>query len=401
MQDISIPIIITICGLLLVAYIFDLTAFKTKIPSVILLLVLGWGTRQGADMMVSVKIPNLSFLLPILGTLGLILIVLEGSLELELNKSKLPVLKKSFVVAFLPMLAISFLTATGLHYLQGFPFKDSLENIIPLCVISSAIAIPTARNLSGGNKEFITYESSMSDIIGVLFFNFIALNETISMHSVGHFFVELLSICVVTFAATVGLVFLLNKIDHHIKHIPIVILVILIYALSKIYHLPALVFILFFGLFLSNLDEIKQLEWISKKGMKNLKTEVHRFSEIVTEAAFLIRALFFILFGYLIEAKEILDTQTLGFAVGIVVGIFIIRAGVLKLAKLPVLPLLFIAPRGLITILLFLAIPASQSIAAINRSLVIQVIILTALIMMIGLMSHKVKEEEPVAKEAG
>jgi hypothetical protein len=38
-------IIITL-SLLLVAYLFDLTASRTQIPSVILLLVLGWFVRE-------------------------------------------------------------------------------------------------------------------------------------------------------------------------------------------------------------------------------------------------------------------------------------------------------------------------------------------------------------------
>jgi hypothetical protein len=53
------------------------------------------------------------------------------------------------------------------------------------------------------------------------------------------------------------------------------------------------------------------------------------------------------------------------------------------------MPLLFIAPRGLITILLFLKIPISNKIPLVNKALVIQVIVLTALIMMIGLIFDK------------
>ncbi|MFZ9956948.1 MAG: sodium:proton antiporter, partial [Flavobacteriales bacterium] len=77
-------IIITICVLLLLAYVFDISSALTKIPSVILLLLLGWLVKQTVDLL-NINIPNLNPLLPILGTIGLILIVLEGSLELELN----------------------------------------------------------------------------------------------------------------------------------------------------------------------------------------------------------------------------------------------------------------------------------------------------------------------------
>ncbi|MES2003332.1 MAG: sodium:proton antiporter [Bacteroidota bacterium] len=381
-------IIITLCTLLLIAYVFDLTSSKTKIPAVILLLLLGWLVRQLSDLL-AIAVPDLTPALPVLGTIGLILIVLEGSLELELNKSKTPLIKKSFIVSLLPMLALAFGLSYVLQHMGGGTFKDNLTNAIPLCVISSAIAIPSVKSLQTHHKEFVIYESSLSDILGVLFFNFVALNESIGFDSVGHFVLQLLLIALISFVATIGLSLLLSKIDHHIKFAPIVLLVILIYAASKIYHLPGLIFILLFGLFLGNLDELKQFKWIQKLEPVSLNKEVHKFKELVIEGAFLIRALFFLLFGYLIQTAEIVNTDTLLWSAGITAGIFLLRAIQLKLSGLPLAPLVFIAPRGLITILLFLSIDAKNNVALVNRSLIIQVIVLTALVMMFGLMRNK------------
>jgi len=55
--------------------------------------------------------------------------------------------------------------------------------------------------------------------------------------------------------------------------------------------------------------------------------------------------------------------------------------------------LLFVAPRGLITILLFLSIIPAQQLELVNKSLIVQVIILTALIMMFGLMAFPMSEK--------
>ncbi|MBS1608208.1 MAG: sodium:proton antiporter [Bacteroidetes bacterium] len=384
----TVTIIITFCILLLIAYVFDLTSSKTKIPSVILLLVLGWAVRQ-LTLLLNIHLPDFSPILPVLGTVGLILIVLEGSLELELNKSKFGLIKKSFLGASIPMITLAFLLAFAFRYFGHFGLKDSLTNAIPFCIISSAIAIPSVRNLSSQNKEFVIYESSLSDILGVLIFNFLALNSTIDGHSIGHFALQLLIITIVSFIATIGLSFLLNKIDHHIKFVPIILLVLLIYAVSKIYHLPGLIFILIFGLAIGNLDELKRFKWIEKFNPNELNKEVGKFKELTIEGAFLVRALFFLLFGYLIETTEVLNTDTFLWALGIVISIFILRAVQLKLLKLPLQPLLFVAPRGLITILLFLSIDPTQTISFVNKSLIIQVIILTALVMMIGLMTNK------------
>lgn len=390
-------IIITFCVLLLLAYVFDLTSSKTKIPSVILLLMLGWGVKQITTWF-DVPIPDFSPVLPILGTVGLILIVLEGSLELELNRSKVGIINQSFLGAFLPMIFLAVILAFSFRYFGQFNLKDSLTNAIPLCVISSAIAIPSVRNLTKFNREFVTYESSFSDILAVLIFNFLALNEIINVHSFVEFAMQILVISVVSFFATVGLSFLLSKIEHHIKFVPIILLIVLIYSVSKIYHLPGLIFILIFGLAIGNLNELKRFKWIQIFKPNELEIEVKKFKELTIEAAFLVRGLFFLLFGFLIELKEVLNTDTFIWSAGIVFFIFLSRAIQLKLSKLPLRPLLFIAPRGLITILLFLSIEPSQTISLVNTSLIIQVIVLTAFIMAIGLMTDKTPAAEQKAR---
>ncbi|OFX77797.1 MAG: hypothetical protein A2X12_12125 [Bacteroidetes bacterium GWE2_29_8] len=206
---------------------------------------------------------------------------------------------------------------------------------------------------------------------------------------------QLVIIIIISFVFTIGLSFLLSLIKHHIKFIPIIILVILIYAVSKAFHLPALIFIIVFGLFIGNVSDLKRFSWTKKFRIDELNKEVIRFREITIEATFLVRVLFFLLFGYLIETSEVLNIGTLAWSLGIVFTIFIFRLIQLKLSKLPIKPLLFVAPRGLITILLFLSIDQSQSISIVNRSVIIQVIIITAFVMMIGLMTTKQTKDNP------
>jgi potassium/hydrogen antiporter len=378
-------VLIVFCSLILIAYLFDITSSKTKIPSVILLLILGWIVRQFVDL-TGIQLPDISFILPVIGTLGLILIVLEGSFELELNKSKFRVILKTFLGALLPMIATAFILAFMFQYFDGFPLRYTLINIIPFCVISSAVAVTSVRNISANYREFVTYESSFSDILGVIFFTIVSQNEVFNISSLGNFGLQILIMIIISFIATIALSFLLSKIQHHIKFIPIILLVILIYSVSKVYHLPSLIFILLFGLILGNLDEFKRFKWIHKLKPEILDREVQKFKELAVEVSFLVRALFFLLFGYLMETSEILNSETFVWSLIIVFVIIFLRIIQLKLSKLPLKPLLFVAPRGLITILLFLSIEPVQRISLVNNSLIIQVIVLTALFMMIGLM---------------
>lgn len=384
----TIPLIIVICLLVLVAYAFDVSSKRTRIPTVIILLIMGHLLRYGISFF-NINIPNLEPLLPIVGTIGLILIVLEAGLDLELNKHKKAIVSKSFLSALVPLLFLFLIIGFAISYYTGASMTNSFINAIPFCIISSAIAIPSVQNLSGEKKEFVIYESSMSDILGVILFNFLLSNETIGINSFLIFIIEIVIMLLISLVASIGLAFLIKKIDHHVKFIPIMVMIILVYAIAKIYHLPALIFILIFGLFLNNLDELTHFSFIKKLQPRRLNIEVHRFSKLIAEVAFLIRTIFFILFGYTISAKTLLNVETLPFASGIIILIVVIRFIQLKVFKTEITPLLFIAPRGLITIMLFLSIPLSKKVNFINDSLLIQVIILSAILMMFGLMFTK------------
>jgi Kef-type K+ transport system membrane component KefB len=397
----ALPIIIALCILMLFAYVFDITSARTKIPPVILLFALGWSVNQAA-VIFDFDIPDLTTVLPFLGTIGLVLIVLEGSLEIDFDTSKLSFVGKTIMVAIIPVLVISFSLAYALQFFLVIDFKVALLNAIPLAIISSAIAIPSVQNIRYQNREFVTYESSVSDIFGVLLFNFLLEKKIMNVKTLGLFFGEIVMILIVTFFATIMLAFLISKIRHHVKFAPIILMIVLIFAVSELYHLPALIFILLFGLFIGNLNQLKQSVFVKKLHTKSFKREIKKFKELTMELTFLIRTLFFLVFGFLIETNELVNSETLIWSISITAGIFLLRALVLRIFKINLLPLVFISPRGLVTILLYLSIPASMNIPLINDSLIIQVIIFTSLALMLGMLtskSKKGKSKEKVEKD--
>ena len=384
----SNAIIISLCLLLLISYVFDVSSPKTKIPSVILLLIVGWAVRQASDFF-GIGIPNLSPILPIIGTVGLILIVFEGALDLELNRSKKGLIISSLLMSLVPMLVLSIIVGLAFDSMWGVGLRRGLLNAVPFAVISSTIAISSAKNLLPKDREFVIYESTFSDIFAVVLFNFVVRNDVIDGNSFIIFGWQLILIFVITIVATLGLSLLMSKIRHRVKFLPIILLIILIYTIAKEYHLPALIFIFVLGLFIGNLDKFKRFRIVDRLQPEIMVKEVVKLNDITTEITFSIRSLFFILFGYLIETQELLNVETLVIAIGILIVVIILRTIGLKLARQNLNPLLYVAPRGLITILLFITIPEAERIAMVNNSLVIQVIVLTALFMMVGLMISK------------
>ena len=68
--------------IVIISYLFNLVAKRYSIPSVLLLIMLGMAAH-GLVSATGVESPNLSPILEVLGIIGLIMIVLEASLDLE------------------------------------------------------------------------------------------------------------------------------------------------------------------------------------------------------------------------------------------------------------------------------------------------------------------------------
>jgi len=377
-------ILIALCVIVIFSYTFELSAKYTKIPGVLLLILTGILIRELATNF-EINIPDLSGMLPTIGTLGLILIVLEGSLDLTIDSGKKKLIGYSISSALFLFVAFVGIFTLVFIYVYNFPLKQSLVNSIPIGIISSAVAIPSASGLKKLDKEFVTYESSFSDIIGILAFDFILVNHlSIGRGLLGFIFQVIITILVSVIASS-ALAFILHKISHHVKYVIITAVIVLIYSLAKLVHMPSLLVVLIFGLVMNNnhlfINRFSQ-DYINFEGFN---VELVSFKHITGELTFLIRSFFFIMFGYYTNISELLDVYSLVFALIISVGIFLLRAIFFKAAiRMPLNPLVFFAPRGLITILLFLSIPEEIRIPFMSQGLVTQIIFITILMMTFG-----------------
>ena len=113
---------------------------------------------------------------------------------------------------------------------------------------------------------------------------------------------------------------------------------------------------------------------------------------MTAELAFLIRTFFFLLFGYSIDISLIFSVPVILTGSLIILVILIIRYVFLRyISKTNIFPELFIAPRGLITIILFYSIPAHLTTEKFNDGVLSFVIIVSGLIMMTGILFSKKK----------
>ncbi|MGI9527672.1 MAG: cation:proton antiporter [Weeksellaceae bacterium] len=396
--------------LIIFSYLFDAFARKTQFPSVILLIATGIGLRWVADAF-NYHIPYLERIIPTFGTIGLILIVLEGALELEINKQKRKVIIKGFLSALVILLLTTFSLAYMIHYWLGIPFLESMLDATPLAIISSAVAIPSAAGLIDKDKEFITYESTFSDILGIVLFYFLKYHlvndetglalEVPHIVNLGSFislFFEIILVVGISFVVTYILIELIARISHKVKFFLILSLLILAYVIAKKFHLSALIIIFFFGLFMANSRNLLPVKWRKYINTKKAEEGLHEFHILTAESTFLIRTGFFLFFGFNITVDMFLSGETYIYGLAILFIILVIRFAYIGATQYKrIVPTAFIAPRGLITILLFLDLPLEFANQIINEKVLLIVILGSMIVMLTGLLlTNKDKDGDGV-----
>ncbi len=367
------------------SYLVDIFSHRIRIPSVLLLMAFGMGIKVFLDL-TGIGAPDFTKMLPFLGTIGLILIVLEAAMHLHLTRDALEVMSKAAISAASLLLVTSGVITGLLHLVSGETFHSCLVNAIPFAVISSAMAIPSAQNLSPEKKEFVIYESTFSDILGILFFTLASNN----LGGVDDWVLGISKSVLITilFSAifTVGLVWLVTKLRNHVKFFLILFLLLLVYSVAKLFHLPALLLVFLFGLALNNTFLLNRWKWLSEKiDLEKVQEDLKYMQVSATESTFLIRTFFFVIFGYSLQWALILKLDVILLSLAVAAIIFGLRFGFFKLlAKNHLFPEFLIAPRGLITVLLFYSIPQDLQIGSVNLGSVFLVVVVTAITMAAG-----------------
>lgn len=386
-------LLILLSFLVVFSYIIEVFAKKIKVPAVIFLIasgiLLGWIGKS-----FHITIPDITPYLKVIGGISLVFVVLQGAMELKWSKSKNLMIFKMFLMCILPMFLLSFAVAWFFHLKDMIPYTTALYNVIPLTIISSAIAIPATQLVNRHAREEIIYESSFSDIIGILFFGFVFNDKGNLIDESLLFAGEFAGTIILTICATFIIAWLLGYIPSGIRFIPILGTLVFIFEVAEYFELPALIFIFVFGVFIGNLDQFKHIPLIKHIRPERIGNHTGEFYHIVTEIGFLVRSFFFLTLGLYIKPSLFSDFKSLAWSGGILCAAFIIRYIFLKLLRIHVRPNLLFAPRGLVTILLFLYIPASDHIEAITFNTVIQTVLLSTLILaIIGLIEDEREKE--------
>ena len=391
--------------LIIFSYLFDAFSRKTKFPSVILLMATGIIFRFFISFSGYDDFAFLDNLIPVLGTVGLILIVLEGAIELEINRKKMPLILKGFLAALAILIANIFALQWVFENIFGIQNTIAVLFAIPLSIISSAVAIPSAASLMDKEREFIIYESTFSDILGIMIFNYAIRQFESEQVLVGaepliSLVLQILGVIMISLLITYVLFRLMQQIDHNVKFFLILALLILVYAFGKLLHLPALVTIFIFGIFMSNVKSLLPRFLRNYLDLDATRKEIQEFHILTAESTFLVRTFFFLFFGFSIQLSNFKSIIPFFYGLIIFLIMFLIRYMYITFTSLKIKPspLVYMSPRGLISILLFIQLKDVSFISLdqspIDERVLLIVILSSMLVMLLGTMKKQKDKEE-------
>lgn len=391
----SYNLIIEASVIIILSFFFGELSRKTNIPSVLMLIVLGIVLKFGLDAVGGGEIDFFP-ILEILGIVGLIMIVLEAALELKLDKDKYIPIAKALFIALVGLIASTYVAALILHqFIPGMDMTTAWLYATPLSILSSAIIIPSVVGLNESKKEFHIYESTFSDIAGIMLFYFLTGQIETAEHAgggggVAGFFGNLVLTIVISLVASYLIILIFQNIKTHAKLFLLIAVLLLLYSVGKKLHLSSLIIILIFGLVIANMKLFFRgalARWLNMEKASHIYEGLH---VITLETAFVVRTFFFVIFGLTISLASLASINVAIVSLLIILSIYAIRFIVLRISLgKDILPQLFIAPRGLITILLFYAIPKEVEVAGFEPGILLFIIIGTSLIMTFALIWDK------------
>ncbi|MEO1255121.1 MAG: sodium:proton exchanger, partial [Bacteroidota bacterium] len=140
----------------------------------------------------------------------------------------------------------------------------------------------------------------------------------------------------------------------------------------------------------------KLRKYLRPIAIENIKES---FLMITIESAFVVRTFFFVIFGFSIALSTLLDVRVAIVSAAILAVIYATRfISFLPYKHENLKRAIMIAPRGLITLLLFYSIPEDFLFEDFKSGILLFVIIVTSLIMTTGLINSDKKKSQDVSE---
>jgi cell volume regulation protein A len=384
------------------------------VPDVLVLMALGLLLGPVLGL---VNPAHLSSTTNVLGTLAIILVLFEGGLELDLRRT-LRHFAGSLVLAVLAYGFSIALVALIVHKGLGMPLTTALAVGAVLGCTSSTVVLPVLQQLGAREPVKVTLmlEASWGDVLAVLTVGLMlgvgSEGGAVARH-VLQGLVTQVGVAVV-FATAAGILWsrLLPVLaDARFWQVMTFSIVLVLYAGTEAVGASGLIAVLAFGLTLANFPGIDPRFRAVEEDSLSFQSQESLLS-FHSELAFLVRSFFFVLIGAIADLGSFRGHTLL--IAGLLGALFLARWVALQVSRLAFRDIeikerelmLWIMPRGLITVVLALQVVAARSQISFLSALAFAVILVTNVMVVVGSLRasrHAVAtpESEPESITAG
>jgi Na+:H+ antiporter len=368
---------------------------RTRVPDVIVLMVTGVVLGPILGLVKGSRFEPITYTL---GTLAFILILFEGGLELDL-RTVLRHFPGGLLLSFLAYLFSLITIALVMRWSMHIPTTAALIVGAVLGCTSSSITLPVLQQIetSTPGRVTMTLDASLSDTFAILTVGILIdlghTKEFIAARFLGQFLLVPFISFLLAIVVAVAWSYLLPKVsDRRFRNPLTLAVVLLLYSAAEQIGVSGLITVFFFGIFLANIRR-GELDVIKESLGLEFASEEHH-TQVLTfhaELSFLVRTFFFVLLGAVVELRALIYYMPQ--VLGVVGAVILARALAVKASSWSWKGLharereliLWIMPRGLITVVLALeVIQVRGNTFAFLPALAFATILATNLMVIIG-----------------
>ncbi len=337
--------------IILIGFFSSLFFKKTKIPDVIILLLIGVILGPLTNVVAPSYFVGLA---SFVGTLALILVLFDGGLNLDIFEVVKGV-PEATLFALSSFIITSLLTGAALHFLAGWQLLHALLMGVVVGGTSSPIVMPIVEKLKAGGKAktVLNLESVITDVLCIIVA--VVLVEIISLNSFDAGAIAQDITSAFTTAAVVGFLFglfwvgILRKFyGKPFGYVVTLAAIFILYAFVESIGGSGAVSVLCFSLVLGNSHKI--FSFLRIQGGSEIDENIRI---IQREIAFFVKTFFFVYLGFLFNMNA-LQLAPLSIAALVLVTIYLGRGAALKILAVKekrfekdAALMISLAPRGL------------------------------------------------------
>src|SRR5580693_1577779 len=364
----------------------------TRVPDVLVLMALGLVL---GPVLGFVDPSHLSSTTNVLGTLAIILVLFEGGLDLDLRRT-LQHFAGSLLLAVLAYAFSIALVGLIVHKGLGLPLTTALAVGAVLGCTSSTVVLPVLQQLGASEPVRVTLmlEASWGDVLAVLTVGLLlgagSQGGAVAQHVLRSLATQVGVAGV--FATAAGILWsglLPVLVEARFWQVMTFSIVLVLYAGTEALGASGLIAVLAFGLTLSNFPGMDPRFRAVEEELVSLQSQESLLS-FHSELAFLVRTFFFVLIGAIADLRSFRGHALL--MAGMMGALFAARWLALQVSRLAFRDveakerelMLWIMPRGLITVVLALQVVAARSEVGFLSALAFAVILVTNLMVVVG-----------------